>query len=202
MVDLLTLLCYNCHIILFWRVLDMEFYIIVIALLVAFVVFCISMAIKTSKIQKSLKAYKATHITGKHQAGLPIAEGTICAIGVEDDRFVISGAGSEFNLNYNKITSIIVNSDVEIQKRYVSSAGGAVAGALMFGAVGAIIGGRTKEKKSVKFEFFMIITYIKDDGDIGYVGFDVTDDVNNAQKKVKSLIEDNKISNTTNIINL
>lgn len=180
----------------------MEFYIIVIALLVVFVVFCISMAIKTSKAQKSLKVYKATHITGKHQAGLPIAEGTVCAIGIKDDKFIISGAGSEFNLNYNKITSIIVNSDAEIQKRYVSSTGGAVAGALMFGAVGAVIGGRTKEKKSIKFEFFMIITYIKDDGDIGYVGFDVTNDVNNAQKHIKTLIKDNKINNTTNVINL
>lgn len=42
-----------------------------------------------------------------------------------------------------------IKTDKEIQQQYVSSVGGAVGGAVLFGPLGAITGGRAK-KKTVK----------------------------------------------------
>ena len=52
-----------------------------------------------------------------------------------------------FKLLKEKITDVTMTNDIEIQKNNVSSIGGAVSGAILFGALGAIIGGRAKNKK-------------------------------------------------------
>ena len=61
-----------------------------------------------------------------------------------------------------KIVDITIKKDIEIQKQYVSSVGKAVGGAIMFGTLGAIIGGRTKTKKTYDIDYYFIITYIKE----------------------------------------
>lgn len=77
----------------------------------------------------------------------------------------------KFELEKNKITDMCIKTDREIEQQYVSSVGGAVGGAVLFGAVGAIIGGRAK-KKTVKNEIhnYFIITY--QSPDIKYIGFE------------------------------
>ncbi|MEH2944892.1 hypothetical protein VSQ32_19130 [Lachnospiraceae bacterium KK002] len=54
-----------------------------------------------------------------------------------------------FELEKSKITDMCIKTDKEIQQQYVSSVGGAVGGAVLFGPLGAITGGRAK-KKTVK----------------------------------------------------
>ena len=81
------------------------------------------------------------------------------------------------------MTDVCVKTNVEIQKQYVSSVGGAVAGAVVFGPLGAMIGGRAKEKKSKEFHQYLIFTY-ESDGEVKYVGFEVTYALSNAQKFV------------------
>lgn len=86
-------------------------------------------------------------IYGNHQAGLPLAQNAPCTIIAESDCFKFVGGGNSFELNRSKITDISVKTDVEIQKQYVSSAGGAIAGGMVFGPLGAIVGGRVKERE-------------------------------------------------------
>ncbi len=111
-------------------------------------------------------------ITGKHQAGLPLSQDTSCEITVENDCFKISGGGNVFELKKNKITDIAVKTDAEIQKQYVSSIGGAVAGGMVFGPLGAIVGGRAKEKKTTTITYYLIFTYRSKD-EIDYASFEI-----------------------------
>lgn len=119
--------------------------------------------------EANVAQYKRT-VNCKHTAGLPLADGTTCGVEFGDEEILISGGGNDFKLPYNRITNLQVKTDVEIQKAYTSSIGGAVGGAVLFGPLGAIIGGRTKEKTSKVVEHYLIITYTKDDK-IEYLSF-------------------------------
>lgn len=65
-----------------------------------------------------------------------------------------------------------IKTDTEIQQQYISSVGGAVGGAVLFGPLGAMIGGRAK-KKTIKNEVhrYLIITY--QSPEIKYIGFEI-----------------------------
>lgn len=108
-----------------------------------------------------------------HVNGLPIAENTLCQIYYTDDNIFIDGSGQSFNLSNEKISAIEIKTDVEIQKQYVSSVAGGITGAIVFGPLGALIGGRVKEKKIKNTTRYLIITYTSDN-EIKYLGFDIT----------------------------
>lgn len=154
---------------------------IAMGLLLLIAICSIRMAIITSKAKKQgkinrekLKESGVINMAfGDHMAGLPLAEGTFCNIHEYDDKFVFIAGGSDFTLEKNKITDVAVKTDEEITKQYVSSIGGAVAGAVLFGPLGAMVGGRTKTKKSRTAYQYLILTYLKGDL-VDYVSFDVT----------------------------
>ena len=77
----------------------------------------------------------------------------------------------------------------EIQREYNSSIGGAIGGAIAFGALGAMIGGRAKKKEIRTATTYLIVTYEKEDS-INYIAF--TTDQFNFKKAVrfKKLFED------------
>lgn len=136
--------------------------------------------------REAQKEYNKTHISLTHVAGLPIAEGTNCSCGLEGEGFVFSSAGNDFNLKFDKITSVDIKTNVEIQKQYVSSVGGAVGGAVLFGPLGAIVGGRAKQKQHREVSYFLIITYLKD-GEVSYISFEIPSmSVNKARELKKS----------------
>ncbi len=126
--------------------------------------------IKNNKI-KELK-YTNSHIWAAHQAGLPLSQGSQCELEYVDDKFIFKGAGNSFELLFEKITDICVKTDNEIQTQYVSSIGGAVAGAVVFGPLGAIVGGRAKKKSTSYITYYLIFTYKKDDS-ISYISFEI-----------------------------
>lgn len=71
----------------------------------------------------------------------------------------------------NKVTDVSIKSETEINQQYVSSIGGAVAGSMLFGPLGAIIGGRSKKKNIRNTSIYLIFTYIKDNK-VNYITFD------------------------------
>lgn len=115
----------------------------------------------------------STVMVAQHVAGLPIAEGAECFIFLCNDKIVFERNETEYDLPSTKITDIVLKTDTEIQKSYVSSIGGAVTGGLLFGPLGAIVGGRVKEKTSKIESKYLIFTYVKD-GETDYISFDVT----------------------------
>jgi len=143
-------------------------------------------------------ARELASLSGEHAVGLPLAQGTTCVLHFGDEFVTASGGGNEFKLAYAKITDMSVHSDVEIQKSYVSSVGGAIGGAMLFGTLGAMVGGRAKEKQSKVIEYYFIITYLKDDG-VGHLSFRVE---NNAKAQMIADRHRGKISKATNVTTL
>ena len=163
---------------------------ILIAFLFAIIIFCTYMAVKTTKMQKDakkerkeiMKANNASLMeTFIHFSGLPIPEGVACKVISLPDRYDFIANGATISLSKNKVTDICLKSDAEIQKQYVSSAAGAVGGALLFGPVGALIGGRVKEKKTKQIFTYLIFTY-ETNGELKYLALDVTYSVPKALK--------------------
>ncbi|MED3803685.1 hypothetical protein P4562_17310 [Lysinibacillus xylanilyticus] len=116
-------------------------------------------------------------IKAKHMAGLPIAEGAEIFVYRCKEKVVFERNQDTIELGINKVRDILIKTDVEIQKNYVSSAGGAVGGYVLFGPLGAMIGGRAKEKKSTNTEKYLIFSYEKD-GVTDYISMEVTNEPN------------------------
>lgn len=125
------------------------------------------------RIEQELeRARKSVLVNIKHIAGLPLSEGALCDMKLKEPEIIISGGGNRFHLELAKVTDISIKTDTEIQSSYVSSIGGAIAGGMLFGNIGAAIGGRAKEKKTATLTHYIIITYIKNDN-IEYIGFEI-----------------------------
>lgn len=126
-----------------------------------------------SGTERNKRQNQTNHLNAKHVAGLPLAENTDCMIGIEKDKFCFTGGGNEFELSYDKVTGFDVKTDKDIQNQLVSSVGGAVGGALLFGPLGAIVGGRAKTKKTETLSYYVIFTYLKEDH-VEYMSFEIS----------------------------
>lgn len=138
---------------------------------------------KQEKASKEVNPKSTVWVTFIHVNGLPIAEGAKCSVYSYPDRYDFVSGTMRFSLAKSKVTDMCTRTEREIYQQYVSSAGGAVGGALLFGPLGALIGGRVKKKTDVKTRKYLIITYMTD-GEVKYVGFDTTGKHSAAQKLI------------------
>lgn len=163
---------------------DLGFWIIIsLTSLIAIAGFVI--AIKMIKYNKAVMKYQKQHkkelnayFQGffQHFYGLPIANGINTRCYWCTDKIVFEANGSTYNLPLDNLLSVDVKTDVEIQKQYVSSAGKAIAGGAVFGPIGALIGGRAKEKTIKQATEYLIFTYLSKDGkEVKYVALKVLD---------------------------
>lgn len=170
---------------------------IVIGVLTLFIIFCVRMFVVTSKAKKEgkkkmmnlknqgLSVYAAFH----HVNGLPLAENLLCEVFSYPDRIKFKAGTTNIKLAREKITDMCLKFDTEIQNQAVSSIGGAIAGGVMFGTLGAIIGGRAKNKKVKTTTQYLIITYTGEQGELKYIGFDIKNNPPSAAKLVKEFRE-------------
>lgn len=120
-----------------------------------------STASTNGKATPQIKHYS---VKGKfpHFFGLPLVEGSRCTLCLDDGNVTITGQGVNFVIDKDKILDISVQHNVDKHYQAVSSAGGAIAGALAFGAVGAAIGGRSRVKSFNTVSSALVITYDKE----------------------------------------
>ena len=109
----------------------------------------------------------------RHLMGLPFAEGAKCVLYLTDVGYEFERNNQKIKLNMNRVQDVSIKTDKEIQSSYVSSAGGAIGGAMLFGPLGAIIGGRAKKKTSAKITKCLIILANTEDG-LKCISFDCT----------------------------
>lgn len=138
---------------------------------------------------EGITIYTAFH----HVNGLPIPENVLCEVFSYPDRIDFKSGTTEIKLSKEKITDISIKTDTAIQQQLVSSAGGAIAGAMLFGSLGAIIGGRVKTKKVKTTTSYLIITY-KSENELKYIGFDIQNNPPSADKLVKEFQKTNSAS--------
>ena len=81
-----------------------------------------------------------------HGSGLPVAAKAECQLLSYPDRYDFYFGKTKFSLAKSKVTDVCCKDETQFQQQYVSSAGGAVGGGMLFGPVGAMVGGRTKKK--------------------------------------------------------
>jgi len=156
--------------------------------IVYFIICFIRIIIKQNKEKKAMAEEKARigYLEyGKflHCTGLPIATEVMCDVVYFKDHLAVRGSGLIFNLPFDRVYDMAVKTDVEIQKQYVSDAGGAVAGGMAFGAIGALLGGIVQERKSKTITSYFTITYDKD-GQVTLLAFYVTTTEETAKKMV------------------
>lgn len=155
---------------------------VVIAILLLIAVFSLYMIVQTSKAKKKqkeeqfkLKAQGMLHqIIATHTYGLPLADGIVCTIQLYINRMDFISGNTHISLMKEKIVDVCIKNETEIQQQYVSSVGGAVGGAMLFGPLGAVIGGRAKKKTSSSVTSYLIVTYKNDSNSLSYLAFDVS----------------------------
>ncbi len=99
----------------------------------------------------------------EHVAGLPISEGKVCACFLMPNAIMVEVNQSQYYIGSGQLTEVSVKTDVEVREAYVSSAGGALAGGMMFGALGAAVGGRAKKKTSYNVHKYLMIGYVQNE---------------------------------------
>lgn len=139
------------------------------------------------KMYRKMK-YKLTFVSG-----LPLIEGALCKVVSTNDKIIIEGQGTSFELKKEKITSITIEKNITKHTQAVSSAGGALAGAMAFGVVGAAIGGRTTARNIKSLKHYIVITYCDSEENVKYIIFD-------HNNKGTYLVEDFKTFNKNNIV--
>lgn len=87
----------------------------------------------------------------------------------------LSNASQLINLPVDKIVNIGIVSEAEIIQRNKNVIGRSVAGGLLFGSVGAIVGGLsgTQTAKEIVPHHFLIINYMNKDGTVQVLSFEV-----------------------------
>jgi hypothetical protein len=114
--------------------------------------------------------------------GLPIPQNTDLTIKLTPSELSMVGNGQEFEINFSKLMMIDIKSDVEMEKIIQQSAPGMVIGAVTFGVIGAMIGGRVKTKEKRVVNHFLIVNYQTDE--LKTIVIDVTKDWHNAAQLV------------------
>lgn len=107
-------------------------------------------------------------------AGLPLVEGVNCVVYCLRKGIVIESSGQQFTLARDRLIDISVMSKTKIQEQYVPDVGGAVAGGMALGPLGALLGGGADRKTISHTSYFLVITYTNADGKIDYLVFDST----------------------------
>lgn len=121
----------------------------------------------------------------EHAYGLSFPQGAKCKAVFLRDRILFSAHNQEFSLSESKLVDVSVMKHTDIQKQYVSSAGGAIAGVKIAGPLGAMIGGSAKKRTIKSKSKYLVIAYkdAPDSPEAKYITFDIT----RANSKVNSI---------------
>lgn len=152
------------------------FFISLIVILIIFGIVSKSKRNKAQKEQKLREIEMGIQVSGlfEHFYGLPLSDGVQLKCYWCNDRVAFVANGSTFNLPFENLIDVCVKSDVEIQKEYVTSTKKAIAGAVLFGAVGAVIGSKPKVKEVRTSTSYLIFTYKSKEGNqVKYVALKV-----------------------------
>ena len=106
------------------------------------------------------KKEKSKEIVVNHVSGLDIPNVSVCVtLSQTGLKIAVPNLKKEYNLNLERIHNISWYNEVDFEKHIKSSLIGGVIGAAAFGAAGAIIGSRPKEKEKRKVQFYLLIEY-------------------------------------------
>lgn len=177
---------------------------IVIAIIICSIGIVYDQLIRSNKERKNRIAETGANekCDGSLIDGLPLAQGTTCELLIFDKKIKILGGGRSFEIMINNIINAQIKSSTDIQyiAKNKSSISKTVAGGLLFGPIGAIVGSAPKSKKE-KIEtntYYLIINYIDKSKKHSFLVFDVTSDLNRLSiiQLLNNSCKDNKQTET------
>lgn len=107
----------------------------------------------------------------KYLSGLNIPEQTIMMAVGKKNELILSGVGQEFHISIEKIVSIERLTHSEVHHQIVANTAGAIAGAMVGGALGAIVLGSPSLKKYTVKGKLVVLAHQTENG-IQYMLFD------------------------------
>lgn len=121
---------------------------------------------KARRAQKKVDRQNNVRTSGyfSHFNGLPLANGVMVRCSWCNDKIVFESNGATYNLPLENLMNVCIKTDVEIQREYVSSTKKTLAGAVLFGPIGAIIASKPKVKETRNATPYLIFTYKSKDG--------------------------------------
>lgn len=122
--------------------------------------------------------------------GLNIASGTNGYVTLTKKELSYQLAGNQYNIAIDKITYIGINTETDIQNVSKQSGTGMIVGAATFGLIGAMVGGRIKNKEKKIHKYFLVVNYESSEGEIKYI---VSEALSTANKAVKLVTECRKL---------
>ena len=158
-------------------ILALVLILIFLFLILCFLIRFLAKASKTAKEQrkKILQENKEQGIVKRypplvHVIGLDIPENVQVSVFLKTDKLTITGAGREYNLNFDKIVSSESHVTMDIREYYRSSTLKGVTGAALFGLPGAVIGSApTKRGVKTDVKSFAVISFTAKTGDIATI---------------------------------
>ncbi|MNV72021.1 hypothetical protein D3C71_1650750 [compost metagenome] len=118
----------------------------------------------------------------------------MCNLSLLNDQLLISGGGTDFALNLDQIGAAEIKTDVEIAHIVSSSAAKGIAGGLLFGPIGLVVGSRAKSKEKRTATPYLIINYTNSDNILSAIMFEASGNPWGANKflgKLRPLISNN-----------
>ena len=158
-------------------ILALVLILIFLFLILCFLIRFLAKASKTAKEQrkKIMQENKEQGIVKRypplvHVTGLDIPENVQVSVFLKPDSLTITGAGREYNLNFDKIVSLENHVTVDVKEYYRSSTLKGVTGAALFGLPGAVIGS-APTKRTVKSDVksFAVISFTAQSGEIATI---------------------------------
>lgn len=158
-------------------ILALVLILIFLFLILCFLIRFLVKASKTAKEQrkKIMQENKEQGIVKRypplvHVTGLDIPENIQVNVFLKTDKLTITGAGREYNLNFDKIVSSESHVTMDIKEYYRSSTLKGVTGAALFGLPGAVIGSApTKRKVKTDVKSFAVISFTAQSGEIATI---------------------------------
>ena len=106
------------------------------------------------------KKEKIKEIVGNHVSGLDIPNVAVSVVLSQTGlKIAAPSIKKEYNLTLERIRNMSWYNEVEFEKHIKSSLLGGVIGTAAFGAAGAVIGSRPKEKEKRKVQFYLLVEY-------------------------------------------
>lgn len=147
--------------------------IIFLAISAPFWTFGIRLVRKAKKCSEEEYDKRLIKFEVRHERGLPLAQGSVCYITFHSNEIEVIGLRNTYHLDLSNVKDLAIKTEREIREAYVSSAGDAISGAMRFGALGAMIGGRPKKVVSTTVDYYLVIAYQTDDYKISQITFEV-----------------------------
>ncbi|MFC6333787.1 hypothetical protein ACFP56_14255 [Paenibacillus septentrionalis] len=174
-----------------------------LAVVVLIIFFGIRISINAKKKRQQFYSERGILETSSahHLHGLPIAEKSQCVITLYNDRVSIEGGGTTFNILLSQLLAVEIKTDIEIAHQVHSSAAKGIAGGLLFGSVGAVVGSRATSKKVRTVENYLILNFKNSSGEIAAIVFQ--DDISNGHtRKLIRLLQPMIKTNEQHIVQL